>query len=69
MKYFRKDKFTKPYTPIDILELALEKEKSSYRFYSDLIEKAEYPALSRLLTELKNAEAGHIEIIKRKLGR
>lgn len=67
MKYIRKDKFTKPYTPTDVLKLALEKEKSSYKFYEDIISKTKSPPLIRLLTGLKDAEGGHIQIIKRKL--
>lgn len=67
MKYIRRDKYTKPHTPVDVLKLALEKEKSSYAFYVDLIKKTKYAALLRLLNELKDAEWGHIQIIKRKL--
>ncbi|HLD82324.1 MAG TPA: ferritin family protein [Candidatus Omnitrophota bacterium] len=69
MRYIRKDAFTKPRTAADILELALAKEKSSYKFYADLIEKTENPSLQRLLSELKSAEWGHIQRISRKLER
>lgn len=67
MKYIRKDKFTKPETPADLLKLALEKEKSSYEFYIELIKKTKSPLLVNLLSELKNAEWGHIQRIKQKL--
>lgn len=67
MRYIRKDKFTKPYTPTDVLKLALEKEKSSYEFYAEMIKKTKSYPLLKLLTELKEAEGGHIQIIKRKL--
>ena len=67
MKYIRRDKFTMPHTPADVLKLALEKEKSSYGFYNKLLEEAKFPALKTLLEELKNAEWGHIQRIERKL--
>lgn len=67
MKYVRKDKYTKPATPADVLNLALLKEKSSYDFYVDLIKKTESLAMKKLLEELKNAEWGHIQIIKHRL--
>ena len=69
MKYIRKDKFTRPATATDILKLALEKEKSSYAFYEDLIRRTKNPVLLGLLTELKNAEWGHIQRIQQKLER
>ncbi|MDP2923433.1 MAG: ferritin family protein [Candidatus Omnitrophota bacterium] len=67
MKYVRKDKFTKPVTPAEVLELALEKEKSSYEFYVEMIKKTENPFMKKLLEELKNAEWGHIQIIQHKM--
>jgi len=69
MKYERKDKYTKPLTPADILDLALQKEESSYKFYEDMLKAASSPILKKLLTELKNAELGHIEKIKHKMSR
>ncbi len=69
MKYERKDKYTKPLTPADILDLALQKEESSYRFYEEMIKVTKSPVLKKLLSELKNAELGHIEKIKHKMVR
>ena len=69
MKYIRKDKFTWPNTPTDILKLALEKEKSSFEFYEELIKKSKNSILTKLLTELKKAELGHIKKIQQKLAR
>ncbi len=69
MKYERKDKYTKPLTPADILELALQKEESSYKFYDDMLKITKSPILTKLLSELKNAELGHIEKIKHKMAR
>jgi len=67
MEYIRKDKFTKPYSPADVLKLALEKEKSSYGFYQEMLKTAKYPGLTRVLTELRDSEEAHIKIIKKKL--
>ncbi|RJP29484.1 MAG: hypothetical protein C4533_00380 [Candidatus Omnitrophota bacterium] len=64
MKYLRKDKFSKPFTASDILNLALEKEKSSYEFYSKIIEQTKNASLLKLLKQLKDAELGHIRAIK-----
>lgn len=67
MKYERKDSYSKPYTAADVLKLALAKEESSYKFYEEVMKKTASPELKRLLTELKNAEWGHIQKIKHKL--
>jgi rubrerythrin len=67
MKYERKDKYTKPLTPADILELALKKEESSYEFYDDMLKTTKSAILKELLTELKNAELGHIQKIKNRI--
>lgn len=69
MKYVRKDKFAKPNTPVDILRLALEKERSSYGFYNKLIEDAENIALLSILKKLRDSEKVHIQIIERMLNR
>lgn len=69
MKYERKDKYTKPRTPADILNLALQKEESSYKFYVEMLKITESPILKKLLAELKNAELGHIEKIRHKMSR
>lgn len=69
MKYERKDKYTKPQTPADILDLALQKEESSYKFYDDMLKVTESAILKKLLTELKNAELGHIQKIKNWIAR
>lgn len=67
MEYIRKDKFSKPYTPNDVLRLALEKEKSSYAFYQEMIKHTENPVLTRLLARLRDVELGHIQRIKHAL--
>ncbi|MFA4842466.1 MAG: hypothetical protein WC658_01355 [Candidatus Omnitrophota bacterium] len=67
MKYIRKDKFTRPQTPVDVLKLALEKEKSSYDFYTQMLREFKNPALKPTLTKLQKAELGHIQIISKML--
>lgn len=67
MKYLRKDKFSVPHTAVEILKLALEKEKSSFEFYSYVISKTKDPALIRLLKNLRAAEEGHISRIRHAL--
>lgn len=67
MKYVRKEKYTKPYTPAEVLMLALEKEKSSYAFYVQMIKNSKNPALLRVLNELKDSEDAHIRVIESKL--
>ncbi|MBI4335734.1 MAG: hypothetical protein HY589_03665 [Candidatus Omnitrophica bacterium] len=69
MEYIRKDKFTKPHSPADVLNLALAKETSSYEFYDEVIRDTKNAALLDLLTELKDAEMGHIQKIKNMLSR
>jgi len=67
MRYERKDRYTMPDTPTDVLKLALEKEKSSFDFYKELIKKTRNPILKSLLSKLKAAELGHILKIKHAL--
>ena len=69
MEYIRKDKFTKPYSPADVLNLALAKEQSSYDFYQQVLKDAKSDVLKKLLTELRDAELGHIQRIKNMLER
>ncbi|MCK9572816.1 MAG: hypothetical protein M0R20_00245 [Candidatus Omnitrophica bacterium] len=69
MKYERKDKYTKPLTPADVLSLALKKEESSCEFYDDMLKVTESVILKKLLTELKNAELGHIQKIKNRIAK
>ncbi len=69
MKYVRKDKYTKPYTPVDILKLALKKESSSLEFYQTMLRNTKNTALVPVLQKLKKAEEGHVKIIQRMLDR
>ncbi|MBU2043656.1 MAG: hypothetical protein KJ977_01230 [Candidatus Omnitrophica bacterium] len=69
MEYKRKDVFTKPATPADILKLALEKEKSSYDFYSQQIKLTKNPSMKKLFIKLKAAEQLHIRYIRKMLER
>ena len=67
MRYERKDKFSKPITPAEVLKLALEKEKSSYEFYKRLIEMEKNACLMPVLEKLRNSEQEHIKIIQNML--
>ncbi len=69
MEYVRKDKYTKPYTPSDILKLALKKETSSFEFYQAMLRDTKNIALVSVLQKLKKSEEGHIKIIQRMLDR
>ena len=64
MKYIRKDKYTKPETIVDVLKLALAKEKASYDFYDQMLKQFKAPSLQKLLTDLKKEELTHIKRIK-----
>jgi len=67
MEYRRKDVFTKPTTPADVLKLALEKEKSSYDFYSQQLKVTKNPAMKKLFLKLKAAEQLHMRYIRKML--
>jgi len=64
MQYAKKERFSKPHSPADILRLALEKEKSSYAFYTKIIEEATNPALITVLRRLRRYEKDHIKVIE-----
>jgi rubrerythrin len=67
MKYIRKDKYTKPETVVDVLKLALVKEKASYDFYDQMLKRFKSPSLQKLLTDLKKEELTHIKKIEKQL--
>ncbi len=67
MKYMRRDKVSKPYTPVDVLKMALAKEESSVEFYTDMAGKIENPALKGLLKKLRIIEESHVQLIRKEL--
>ncbi len=68
LRYSREDKYTKPKDVREMLVLAREKEKSSFGFYEDMSKHFfQDEDIKKLLDELKNAEAGHIQRIEKKL--
>ncbi|MCX5700642.1 MAG: hypothetical protein NTZ63_03795 [Candidatus Omnitrophica bacterium] len=67
MKYARKMKYVKPYTATDALEIALEKEKTAYKFYDQLLKDAKEFKLVSVVKKLRDSEGVHVKIIQRML--
>ena len=59
------NKTSKPLTPGEVLEVALAKERSAYRFYENIENRLRSTDfLLDLVTKLKNEEAKHIRLIQ-----
>ena len=67
MKYTRVIKYPKPYTVGDVLKIALEKEKQSYKFYDGLLKEAKEFKLFSTVKRLRDSEGVHVKIIQRML--
>jgi len=58
---------TKSSTPMELLEIALAKEKSAYAFYQQMLRRTRVGLLRELAETLKNEEWKHIRLVERKL--
>jgi rubrerythrin len=67
MKYIKKAKYTKPYTVVDALEVALQKELNSYKFYDQLLKDIKDLSLLSMLRKLRDSEEAHIRGIQKML--
>ncbi len=56
-------------TPEEVLNIALAKEKASFKYYERLLNRTNMEWVADLLQELKNQEYKHIRLIERKLER
>ena len=54
-------------TPVELLEIALKKEQAAYTFYDRLLNRTQVDAVINLLSQLREEEAKHVQMIKRKL--
>ena len=55
--------------PIDILRMALEREKAAHAFYVEAAAVAQHPATKQTLLEMASEEEGHIRHIEEQLDR
>lgn len=68
IKYERKEKYTKPRNVKELLILAKAKEKASFGFYNEMSRHFFInDDIKKLLSELRDAEAAHIQRIENKL--
>ena len=56
-------------TPVDILKVALEKERKAYHFYNELLKDTKVVMIQDILTKLRDEEYKHIQMIERELTR
>ena len=56
-----------PGTPGEILAKALKKEEAAYRFYDALSRSTKIRMVRELLNTLKDEEAKHVRMIKKKM--
>jgi rubrerythrin len=61
------DKSGKPSSPIEILEVALKKEEAARRFYDELATNSHVELVRDLVTELREEEHRHVQLIQRKM--
>ena len=54
-------------TPRDILDAALAKEESALRFYEKLLTDSKVTMVRDLIEELRDQEALHVRLIKKRL--
>jgi rubrerythrin len=54
-------------SPMEILEAALEKEEAALRFYDSLATNSHVGAVKGLVTELREEEHRHVQLIQRKI--
>lgn len=54
-------------TPMDILKAALRKEEAAHRFYANLQASSHSAPVRELLTQLREEEHRHIQLIERKI--
>ena len=57
----------KPGTPSEILDMALRKEQSAYRFYDRMARSSAGTIMLDLLEKLREEEGRHVQLIERKL--
>lgn len=54
-------------TPMEILQAALRKEESAYRFYENIGELTHSAPIRQLVIQLKEEEFRHIRLIQKKI--
>ncbi len=54
-------------TPMEILEVALNREKTSYQFYDELLNNTNIGILQEIIEYLLDEEYKHIQLIERKI--
>jgi rubrerythrin len=69
MKLSRKEKFTTPRTPAEVLKLALAREKASFSFYQKLAKREIDPGVKKVFLKMKEQELCHIRYLKNLLTR
>ncbi len=54
-------------TPMEILEVALNREKTSYQFYDELLNNTNIGILQEIIEYLLDEEYKHIQLIEKKI--
>ena len=54
-------------TPGELLELALEKEKAAFLFYSNLLNNSRVEMVRDLVAKLKDEEEKHIHMVEKRI--
>ncbi len=55
--------------PVEILRMALEREKEAYAFYSEAAKAAKHPATKATLLEMAEEEKRHMQQLEEELDR
>ena len=54
-------------TPVELLEIALKKEKAAYSFYERMMLQTQVEAVIKLAAQLREEEAKHVQMITKKM--
>ncbi len=56
-----------PKTPIDVLKMALAREKDAVQYYKEFAQTAEDPSIKELFVFLVEEEKGHVKMLQEEL--
>lgn len=56
-----------PKTPVDVLKMALEREKDAVQYYKEYALTAENPSIKEMFQFLVEEEKGHVKMLQEEL--
>jgi len=56
-------------TPVEILQIALKKEESSFRLYDNMLQETKVGFVRELIERLREEESKHVRMIRQRIAR